>query len=88
MDRSDIATNTAPATLPASDHLPLTTQHSTLVSRHAAPSVDVFPALVFKEFLAALLISVLLMVWSLASTAPLLSEANPGKTENPATAPW
>ena len=48
----------------------------------------VFPYLVFKEFLAALLISILLLVWSLAINAPLLSEANPGKTENPAKAPW
>jgi hypothetical protein len=48
----------------------------------------VFPYLVFKEFLAALLISILLMVWSLLINAPLLSEANPGKTENPAKAPW
>ncbi len=48
----------------------------------------VFPYLVFKEFLAALLISIVLLVWSLAIDAPLLSEANPGKTENPAKAPW
>jgi len=48
----------------------------------------VFPYLVFKEFLAALLISIVLLVWSLAIDAPLLPEANPGKTENPAKAPW
>jgi hypothetical protein len=50
--------------------------------------VAVFPYLVFKEFLAALLISILLLAWSLSSNAPLLPEANPGKTENPAKAPW
>jgi hypothetical protein len=50
--------------------------------------VAVFPYLVFKEFLAALLISIGLMVWSLAQNAPLLPEANPGRTENPAKAPW
>ena len=50
--------------------------------------VAVFPYLVFKEFLAALLISIVLLVWSLAVDAPLLPEANPGKTENPAKAPW
>ena len=50
--------------------------------------VAVFPYLVFKEFLAALLISIGLLLWSLAVNAPLLSEANPGKTENPAKAPW
>jgi hypothetical protein len=50
--------------------------------------VAVFPYLVFKEFLAALLISIGLLVWSLAVNAPLLPEANPGRTENPAKAPW
>jgi hypothetical protein len=50
--------------------------------------VAVFPYLVFKEFLAALLVSIVLLVWSLAVDAPLLSEANPAKTENPAKAPW
>ncbi len=58
---------------------------------NAAPRLEpvaVFPYLVFKEFLAALLISILLLLWSLTINAPLLSEANPGKTENPAKAPW
>ena len=50
--------------------------------------VAVFPYLVFEEFVSAVLISVGLMIWSLAQDAPLLSEANPGKTENPAKAPW
>ena len=50
--------------------------------------VAVFPYLVYKEFLAALLISIVLLVWSLGVDAPLLPEANPGKTENPAKAPW
>ena len=53
-----------------------------------ADAAPVFPYLVFKEFLAALLISIGLLLWSLAVDAPLLSEANPGKTENPAKAPW
>ncbi|OFV86547.1 MAG: hypothetical protein A3J75_03690 [Acidobacteria bacterium RBG_16_68_9] len=50
--------------------------------------VAVFPYLVFMEFLSALLISVILLVWSVAMNAPLLPEASPGKTENPAKAPW
>ena len=50
--------------------------------------VPVFPYLVFKEFLAALLISIVLLLWSIAINAPLLPEANAGKTENPAKAPW
>ncbi|HVN84574.1 MAG TPA: hypothetical protein VMW17_06995 [Candidatus Binatia bacterium] len=47
-----------------------------------------FPYLVYKEFLAALVVSILLLIWSLGIDAPLLPEANPGKTENPAKAPW
>jgi hypothetical protein len=50
--------------------------------------VSVFPYLVYKEFLSALLISIVLLLWSLIMDAPLLSEADPGKTENPAKAPW
>lgn len=50
--------------------------------------VAVFPYLVFIEFLSALLISIVLLAWSLLINAPLLSEANPGTTENPAKAPW
>jgi hypothetical protein len=49
---------------------------------------SVFPDLVYKEFLAALLISIVLLVWSLGIDAPLRPEANPGSTENPAKAPW
>ncbi len=50
--------------------------------------VAVFPYLVYSEFLAALLCSIVLMVWSLTVAAPLLEQANPGITENPAKAPW
>jgi len=50
--------------------------------------VAVFPYLVYKEFLAGLLICIGLLLWALAVDAPLLPEANPGKTENPAKAAW
>lgn len=50
--------------------------------------VAVFPYLVFIEFLSALLISIVLLAWSLWINAPLLAQANPGVTENPAKAPW
>ncbi len=50
--------------------------------------VAVFPYLVYVEFLSALLVSAVLLLWSLLVDAPLLPEANPGKTENPAKAPW
>lgn len=72
---------------------PLVGDPSSLIPHPSSSStepafVPVFPDLVYKEFLAALLISVVLMVWALGSDAPLLAEANPGKTENPAKAPW
>ncbi len=60
---------------------------STGAARANEPAA-VFPSLVFKEFLSALLVSIGLLVWSIAVNAPLLPEANPGKTENPAKAPW
>lgn len=50
--------------------------------------VPVFPDLVFKEFLAALAVSVGLLLWALLADAPLGAEADPGRTENPAKAPW
>jgi len=50
--------------------------------------VAVFPYLVFIEFLAALFFSIVLLVWALAVDAPLLELADPGRTENPAKAPW
>ena len=47
-----------------------------------------FPDLVFKELLAMILVTVVLIVWSLLANAPLSLEANPARTENPAKAPW
>ncbi|RJP26717.1 MAG: hypothetical protein C4520_00290 [Candidatus Abyssobacteria bacterium SURF_5] len=48
----------------------------------------VIPHLVMKEFIAAIIASVILLVWSMLQNAPLLSIADPNKTENPAKAPW
>jgi len=48
----------------------------------------VFPHLVMKELIAGLLASIVLLVWSILQNAPLLSIADPNKTENPAKAPW
>jgi hypothetical protein len=47
-----------------------------------------FPHLVMKEFIAAILATIVLLVWSMLQNAPLLSIADPNKTENPAKAPW
>ncbi len=50
--------------------------------------VQVWPHLLKIEFLAAMIVTVLLLVWSLALNAPLEEPANPNQTMNPAKAPW
>ncbi len=50
--------------------------------------VHTWPFLLRIEFLAALIVTLLLIVWSLAVDAPLEEEANPSLTPNPAKAPW
>ncbi len=50
--------------------------------------VHTWPHLVRAEFLCAILIVVLLLVWSLLVDAPLEEPANPTRTPNPSKAPW
>jgi hypothetical protein len=50
--------------------------------------VHTWPYLMRVEFIAAILVTVLLMVWSLSLNAPLEEPANPNVTMNPAKAPW
>ena len=50
--------------------------------------VDVWPHLVSREFLACLLVTVILFVWSMVLNAPLEGQANLNVTPNPAKAPW
>src|ERR1700694_2926267 len=47
-----------------------------------------FPEFVFKEFIAAVAMTVFLLVVSIWLQAPLLGKANPGMTPNPSKAPW
>lgn len=51
-------------------------------------TLPVWPYLLRVEFLAALVVTALLLVWSLAIDAPLEAPANPSLTPNPAKAPW
>lgn len=53
-----------------------------------ARQVHVWPYLLKIEFLVAMLVTVLLIVWSIALDAPLEEPANPNFTMNPAKAPW
>src|SRR3990172_5088699 len=50
--------------------------------------VPVWPFLLRIEFLAALIVTVILFVWSITLNAPLEEPANPSITMNPAKAPW
>jgi hypothetical protein len=53
-----------------------------------AKEVHTWPYLMRIEFLAAIVVTVLLMVWSLTLNAPLEELSNPNLTMNPAKAPW
>jgi hypothetical protein len=50
--------------------------------------VHTWPYLMRMEFLVALIITILLMIWSLTLNAPLEEPSNPNVTMNPAKAPW
>ena len=50
--------------------------------------VHVWPYLMRIEFLAAIIVTVILMVWSITLNAPLEEPSNPNLTMNPAKAPW
>ena len=53
-----------------------------------AKELHVWPYLVRIEFLAAVIVTVILYVWSIALNAPLEEPANPNLTMNPSKAPW
>jgi hypothetical protein len=53
-----------------------------------AKDVHVWPYLLRIELLAAIIITAILMVWSITLDAPLEEPANPTLTMNPAKAPW
>jgi Ca2+/Na+ antiporter len=53
-----------------------------------ASEVQVWPFLLRIEFLAAVVVTVILMIWAITLNAPLEELANPNLTMNPAKAPW
>ena len=53
-----------------------------------AREVHVWPYLVRVEFLATVIVTVILFVWSITLNAPLEEPANPNLTMNPSKAPW
>lgn len=50
--------------------------------------IDVWPHLIYKEYIAACVVLVVLFLWSIFINAPLEEIANPNRTPNPAKAPW
>jgi len=50
--------------------------------------VEVWPNLVVREYIAAILVLVGLFIWSILQNAPLEELANPNVTPNPSKAPW
>ena len=53
-----------------------------------AKELHVWPYLVRIEFLATLIVTVVLFIWSITLNAPLEEPANPNLTMNPSKAPW
>ncbi|GBD96819.1 MAG TPA: hypothetical protein ENG83_08955 [Nitrospirae bacterium] len=51
-------------------------------------NIYVWPGLAIMEFLTAIALTIILLVWALLINAPLLEIANPGISENPSRAPW
>jgi hypothetical protein len=50
--------------------------------------VLVWPDLVYVEFIALILCSAFLLIWSISLQAPIEEPANPSESPNPAKAPW
>ncbi|MGI8566341.1 MAG: cytochrome C [Pyrinomonadaceae bacterium] len=53
-----------------------------------ARELHVWPFLIRVEFLAAVIVTVILCIWSITLNAPLEEPANPNLTMNPSKAPW
>ena len=80
--------STRPAVRPRTTGPELASAPLVVRRREEEETVVTFPALVWKEFLAALLVFVILMAISIQVNAPLLQRANVAITPNPAKAPW
>src|SRR6266540_1477951 len=53
-----------------------------------AREIHVWPYLLRIEFLAVIIVTVILYVWSITLNAPLEEPSNPNLTMNPSKAPW
>jgi hypothetical protein len=71
-----------------SDHAPAGPRKPHPFEAGWEPTVSVWPYLLRIEFLAAMVVTALLLAWSMLLDAPLGAPANPNATMNPAKAPW
>ncbi len=55
---------------------------------HWARELHVWPYLLRIEFLAVIIVTAILFIWSITLNAPLEEPANPNLTMNPSKAPW
>lgn len=74
--------------LPATTGPELAARPLVVRRRDEEDTVVTFPTLIWKEFLAGLGATVLLLAISIQVNAPLLQRANTAITPNPAKAPW
>ena len=58
------------------------------VEREGNETIFVWPDLVYIEFLAAVIVGVILTIWSIELKAPLEQPASPFKAPDPSKAPW
>ncbi len=58
------------------------------VEKEPEDTIMTYPYLLFKEIIAAMILVIFVTIISLFFDAPLEELANPGKTPNPAKAPW
>lgn len=58
------------------------------LEKKESDKVWVWPDLVYTEMLAMVLLSIVLLVWSILLAAPLEQPANPADSPNPSKAPW
>ena len=87
--RQSLANDRLIAQLEADPALAKTHHRKTLPFHPEWPKeVHVWPFLLKVEFLAAVIVTVILFVWSITLNAPLEEPANPNLTMNPAKAPW
>ncbi len=87
--RQAVANDRLIGRLQSDPDLARTHHRTTFAYRDGWPSrVSTWPFLLKRELLATLIVTAILIVWSVGIDAPLEEPANPSFTPNPAKAPW